>query len=314
MDKISFIPQMRGFIAKMQEDRLPPNAVKLYLCLFDVFNKSCWRKEWVRVNVCRLKLCFGTNSSSMIYNNRRILEDFGYIQVRSGYDGHQRYTEFKLINLYDGNNVVPDIGTTCGTTLSDRTNPVPYAGTTCGTTLSNRTNPVPYAGTTCGTTHGTRYGTTSPSEPLHCKGSRLPNKKEEEKEGRLLQGIPNRESIQNIGSSPRDTGSQEHITTPTGSSNTAGASSGGIYQETFQVFGICFGREAQVDEKLDLIDLIKRYTRDSVEAALMAIADEHQAYSKELCQRYIQRQLCGLASPAPRRREPVPGWGGFRPA
>ena len=262
---------MKGFMTKMQEDRLPGNAVKLYICLFDVFNKSCWKKEWVRVTNDYIKMNFSTKSTSLLYNNRNMLKELGYIDFRMGYGAHHPYTEYKLINLYEA---LPDAQFLSEETCTSH---LPSTVTTNGTCTADYSSHLPSTVTTDGTTNGTTNGTSNTPEPLHCKGSRLPNKKEEEKEIPLPQGIPN-------------------------------------YNETFQAFTICFGREAQVEEKLGLIDLIKKYNKDSVEAALLSIADEHQAYSKELCQKHIQRQLYGLTAPAPRRQAPVPGWKGFRQA
>ena len=275
MNKISFIPQMRGFMAKMKEDGLPGNAVKLYMCLFDVFNKTCWKKEWVRISVYSLKLCFGSSSSSILYTNRKLLEDLGYIQVRSGYDTHKRYTEFKLINLYDEN---------------DASTLVPHTGTTPST------NPglVPYAGTTSGTRCGTTYGTTSPSDPLCSVAPPLPKNKEEEKEVPSVPSIPDTIGIHSKGNKD--------------------AQADGSAQQSYEVFSICFGREPSVQEKLQLMTFLRTYGSDKVEAAILAMADAGTAYSQSQCLRQIQRQVYGIASPAPRRREPVPGWGGFRPA
>ncbi len=311
MDRISFIPQMRGFMAKMQEDRLPGNAVKLYICLFDVFNKSCWKKEWVRVSVDCLKICFGRNSHSLIYSNRKLLEDSGYIQVRSGHDAHHRYTEFKLLKLYD------DYGSTTEASASQYTH-FPDTGTGSGKHPTKCPSPegtyFPNAGTQSGTESGTHFGKGSTSEALPHKASQLPKKKEVEIEVPHLRSIPSTGSIQHIDRTSMDTGARvTYLPGTVVGGDAARASSGGGYEETYQVFGICFGREAEVEEKLSLIELIRQYNKDNVEAALLVIADEHQAYTKELCKKHIQRQLYGLTA-RERRPSQVPGWDGFRPA
>ena len=77
MQKISYIHQMNGFLARMSEDALPANAVMLYLILFKSFNRTCWQQEWIKFTIQQLMAFTHVGSPNTVYNMRSLLKDLG---------------------------------------------------------------------------------------------------------------------------------------------------------------------------------------------------------------------------------------------
>lgn len=266
--EISYVRQMNGFMARMQADHLSGNAVKLYLCLFDAFNKGYWKKDWLRLTTGQLKLLLGTSSTSLIYSNRKCLEDLGYIQVRRGYVANRPYTEFRLIPL-GGKSSPQEAARIPAKRISD----------------------------------GISHGISNAPQPLSHKAPPLPKTEDyKDKYTTPHKSIPGRESINiNTNTSPAAPQPQEMPSVTQAD-----------FEEIYQVFEVCFGREASTQEKISLVRCLQDKGREPVETALIAMGEAQEAYSPELCQRHIQHQLYASKEPAPRRQEPVAGWPRFR--
>ena len=268
--EISYVCQMNGFMAKMQEDHLPSNAVKLYICLFDSFNKAYWKKDWLRLSTDQLKLLLGTSSTSLIYNNRKCLEDLGYIQVRRGYVANRPYTEFRLIPL-GGKSTPQEAAMIPAKRISD----------------------------------GISNGISNAPQPLSHKAP--PPPKTEDYKDRYTtphNSIPSREGINiNINTTPVAAPKQPQEPPSVTQAD---------FEEIYQVFEVCFGREASTQEKISLVRQLQAKGREPVETALTAMGEAQEAYSPELYQKHIQHQLYASKKPVPRRQEPVAGWTRFR--
>ena len=99
MQKISYIHQMNGFLARMSEDALPANAVMLYLILFKSFNRTCWQQEWMKFTIQQLMAFTHVGSPNTVYNMRSLLKDLGYIDYRQVPGGSRNQTEYRLLPL-----------------------------------------------------------------------------------------------------------------------------------------------------------------------------------------------------------------------
>lgn len=99
MQKISYIHQMNGFLARMSEDALPANAVMLYLILFKSFNRTCWQQEWIKFTIQQLMAFTHVGSPNTVYNMRSLLKDLGYIDYRQVPGGNRNQTEYRLLPL-----------------------------------------------------------------------------------------------------------------------------------------------------------------------------------------------------------------------
>ena len=99
MQKISYIHQMNGFLARMSEDALPANAVMLYLILFKSFNRTCWQQEWIKFTIQQLMAFTHVGSPNTVYNMRSLLKDLGYIDYRQVPGGSRNQTEYRLLPL-----------------------------------------------------------------------------------------------------------------------------------------------------------------------------------------------------------------------
>ena len=327
MSKISYINQMNAFLERREVDCLPPSAVLIYLVLFKEFNKTKWKYEWLTLPTRKLTCLIGNNSASFLYSNRRILVDLEYIQIRQSGSALHRRTEYHLVPLYDikfSAGIVDDeefyqpeyvpvevanYGTKCGTLTNSPNAPVP----------SN----VPSGGTKYGTKNGTKSGTLTDSQPLCPKASQAPKNKIEEKDKNLSGSIPQYEGIQ----SPK-TNQQEEAQPIIPKSPTEEE-----YHLCFDTYNVCLNREPTYDEKMKLVELVRKYSAKNVLEALNQLYEKALNESPEIvvtshkrgkpdslhialeaCEKLLWQRKMGLDKPMPRRTEPVKGWEDFRPA
>lgn len=371
MSRLSYISQMNGFLEKREFDCLSPGAVLLYLVLFKEFNKTKWKYDWLTLTTRKLTCLIGNNSASFLYSNRRILVDLEYIQIRQSGSALHRRTEYHLVPLYDikfsagivddeefyqpeyvpvegtnygtsadlAENCVPsggtNHGTQCGTksgTLTDLPmNNVPFGGANHGTksgTLTQSPNEpvpsnVPYGGTKCGTKNGTKSGTLTASQPLCPKASQSPKNKIEEKDKNLSGSIPQYEGIQSPKTNQQEE-AQPRIPKPPTEEE---------FHLCFDTYNVCLNREPNYDEKMKLVELVRKYTAKNVLEALNHLYEKalnelpeivvtsHKRgkpdslkITLETCEKLLWQRKMGLDKPMPRRTEPVKGWEDFRPA
>ncbi len=99
MQKFSYINQMNGFLTRMSDDALPANAVMLYLILFNRFNRSCWRQEWMKFTLQQLMAFSHIGSPNTVYSMRSLLKELGYIDYRPSRNGSRSQTEYRLLPL-----------------------------------------------------------------------------------------------------------------------------------------------------------------------------------------------------------------------
>ena len=349
MSRLSYINQMNGFLEKREIDCLPPGAVLLYLVLFKEFNKTKWKYDWLTLTTRKLTCLIGNNSASFLYSNRRILVDLEYIQIRQSGSALHRRTEYHLIPLYDIKfsagivddeefyqpEYVPVEGATYGTQSGTLTNlpeeNVPFEGTNhgtqCGTKSGTLTNPpnepvpsnVPSGGTKC----GTKSGTLTASQPLCPKASQSPKNKIEEKDKNLSGSIPQYEGIQSPKTNQQEE-TQPRIPKPPTEEE---------FHLCFDTYNVCLNREPTYDEKMKLIELVRKYTAKNVLEALNHLYEKALNESPEIvvtshkrgkpdslhitleaCEKLLWQRKMGLDKPMPRRTEPVKGWEDFRPA
>ena len=349
MSRLSYINQMNGFLEKREIDCLPPGAVLLYLVLFKEFNKTKWKYDWLTLTTRKLTCLIGNNSASFLYSNRRILVDLEYIQIRQSGSALHRRTEYHLIPLYDIKfsagivddeefyqpEYVPVEGATYGTQSGTLTNlpeeNVPFEGTNhgtqCGTKSGTLTNPpnepvpsnVPSGGTKC----GTKSGTLTASQPLCPKASQSPKNKIEEKDKNLSGSIPQYEGIQSPKTNQQEE-AQPRIPKPPTEEE---------FHLCFDTYNVCLNREPTYDEKMKLIELVRKYTAKNVLEALNHLYEKALNESPEIvvtshkrgkpdslhitleaCEKLLWQRKMGLDKPMPRRTEPVKGWEDFRPA
>ena len=92
---------MNGFLTRMDEDALPANAVMLYLILFQKFNRSCWRQEWMKFTLQQLMAFSHVGSPNTVYSMRSLLKELGYIDYRPAQNGNRSQTEYRLLPLFN---------------------------------------------------------------------------------------------------------------------------------------------------------------------------------------------------------------------
>ena len=325
----------------MQVDCLPPSAVLIYLVLFKEFNKTKWKYEWLTLPTRKLTCLIGNNSASFLYSHRRILIELEYIQIRQSGSLRNRLTEYRLVPLYDvgtSNNSqndeeiyadeeipqyegVPADGTQHGTHCGT------HHGTHHGTPAELPDESVPSQGTQHGTHHGTNYGThhgtPTASQPLCPKASQSPKNKIEEKDKNLSGSIPQYEGIQSPKTNQQEE-TQPRIPKPPTEEE---------YHLCFDTYNVCLNREPTYDEKMKLVELVRKYSAKNVLEALNHLYEKALNESPDIvvtshkrgkpdslhitleaCEKLLWQRKMGLDKPMPRRTEPVKGWEDFRPA
>ena len=294
MSRLSYISQMNGFLEKREIDCLPPGAVLLYLVLFKEFNKTKWKYDWLTLTTRKLTCLIGNNSASFLYSNRRILVDLEYIQIRQSGSALHRRTEYHLVPLYDIKfsagivddeefyqpEYVPVEGTNYGTSADLAENCVPSGGTNhgtqCGTksgTLTQSPNePVPSNVPYGGTKNGTKSGTLTASQPLCPKASQSPKNKIEEKDKNLSGSIPQYEGIQSPKTNQQEE-AQPRIPKPPTEEE---------FHLCFDTYNVCLNREPTYDEKMKLVELVRKYTAKNVLEALNHLYEKALNESPEI--------------------------------
>ena len=311
MSRLSYINQMNGFLERREVDCLPPSAVLIYLVLFKEFNKTKWKYEWLTLPTRKLTCLIGNNSASFLYSHRRILIELEYIQIRQSGSLRNRLTEYRLVPLYD-------VGTSNNSQNDEEIyadDEIPqYEGVPADGTQH---------GTHCGTHHGTHHGTPTASQPLCPKASQAPKNKIEEKDKNLSGSIPQYEGIQ----SPK-TNQQEEAQPIIPKSPTEEE-----YHLCFDTYNVCLNREPTYDEKMKLVELVRKYSAKNVLEALNHLYEKALNESPDIvvtshkrgkpdslhitleaCEKLLWQRKMGLDKPMPRRTEPVKGWEDFRPA
>lgn len=337
MSKISYINQMNAFLERREVDCLPPSAVLIYLVLFKEFNKTKWKYEWLTLPTRKLTCLIGNNSASFLYSHRRILIELEYIQIRQSGSLRNRLTEYRLVPLYDSgtsNNSqndeeiyaddeipryegVPADGTQHGTHCGT------HHGTHHGTPAELPAESVPSQGTHHGTHYGTHHGTPTTSQPLCPKASQSPKNKIEEKDKNLSGSIPQYEGIQSPKTNQQEEAQPRIPKPPTE----------GEFHLCFDTYNVCLNREPTYDEKMKLVELVRKYTANNVLEALNHLYEKALNESPDIvvtshkrgkpdslhitleaCEKLLWQRKMGLDKPMPRRTEPVKGWEDFRPA
>ena len=200
-------------------------------------------------------------------------------------------------------------------------------GTQCGTLTDLPTNNVPFEGTNhgtqCGTKNGTKSGTLTASQPLCPKASQSPKNKIEEKDKNLSVSIPQYEGIQSSEINQQEE-AQPRIPKPPTEKE---------FHLCFDTYNVCLNREPNYDEKMKLVELVRKYSAKNVLEALNhlyekalnespdIIVTSHKRgkpdslkITLETCEKLLWQRKMGLDKPMPRRTEPVKGWEDFRPA
>ena len=295
----------------MQVDCLPPSAVLIYLVLFKEFNKTKWKYEWLTLPTRKLTCLIGNNSASFLYSHRRILIELEYIQIRQSGSLRNRLTEYRLVPLYD-----------VGTSNNSQNDEEIYADEEIP-----QYEGVPADGTQHGTHHGTNYGThhgtPTASQPLCPKASQSPKNKIEEKDKNLSGSIPQYEGIQSPKTNQQEEAQPKIPKPPTEEE----------FHLCFDTYNVCLNREPTYDEKMKLIELVRKYTAKNVLEALNQLYEKALNESPEIvvtshkrgkpdslhitleaCEKLLWQRKMGLDKPMPRRTEPVKGWEDFRPA
>ena len=307
MSKISYINQMNAFLERREVDCLPPSAVLIYLVLFKEFNKTKWKYEWLTLPTRKLTCLIGNNSASFLYSHRRILIELEYIQIRQSRSLRNRLTEYRLVPLYD-----------VGTSNNSQNDEEIYADDKIP-----QYEGVPADGTHCGTHHGTHYGTPTASQPLCPKASQSPKNKIKEKDKNLSGSIPQYEGIQSPKTNQQEE-AQPRIPKPPTEEE---------FHLCFDTYNVCLNREPTYDEKMKLVELVRKYTAKNVLEALNHLYEKALNESPEIvvtshkrgkpdslhitleaCEKLLWQRKMGLDKPMPRRTEPVKGWEDFRPA
>ena len=295
----------------MQVDCLPPSAVLIYLVLFKEFNKTKWKYEWLTLPTRKLTCLIGNNSASFLYSHRRILIELEYIQIRQSGSLRNRLTEYRLVPLYDvgtSNNSQNDEEIYADEEIPQYEG-VPADGTQHGTHY--------------GTHHGTHHGTPTASQPLCPKASQSPKNKIEEKDKNLSGSIPQYEGIQSPKTNQQEE-TQPRIPKPPTEEE---------YHLCFDTYNVCLNREPTYDEKMKLVELVRKYTAKNVLEALNHLYEKALNESPDIvvtshkrgkpdslhitleaCEKLLWQRKMGLDKPMPRRTEPVKGWEDFRPA
>ena len=289
----------------------------------------------------KLTCLIGNNSASFLYSHRRILIELEYIQIRQSGSLRNRLTEYRLVPLYDvgtSNNSqndeeiyaddeipqyegVPADGTQHGTHCGT------HHGTHHGTPADSQNDTVPSSvpsqGTHHGTHYGTHHGTPTASQPLCPKASQSPKNKIEEKDKNLSGSIPQYEGIQSPKTNQQEE-AQPRIPKPPTEEE---------FHLCFDTYNVCLNREPNYDEKMKLIELVRKYTAKNVLEALNHLYEKALNESPDIvvtshkrgkpdslhitleaCEKLLWQRKMGLDKPMPRRTEPVKGWEDFRPA
>ena len=208
---------------------------------------------------------------------------------------------------------------------------VPVEGANYGTKSGTLTNPpnepvpsnVPSGGTKCGTKNGTKSGTLTASQPLCPKASQSPKNTIEEKDKNLSGSIPQYEGIQSPKTNQQEE-AQPRIPKPPTEEE---------FHLCFDTYNVCLNREPNYDEKIKLVELVRKYTAKNVLEALNHLYEKALNESPEIvvtshkrgkpdslhitleaCEKLLWQRKMGLDKPMPRRTEPVKGWEDFRPA
>ena len=295
----------------MQVDCLPPSAVLIYLVLFKEFNKTKWKYEWLTLPTRKLTCLIGNNSASFLYSHRRILIELEYIQIRQSGSLRNRLTEYRLVPLYD-----------VGTSNKSQNDEEIYADEEI-TQYEGVPADGTQHGTHYGTHHGTHHGTPTASQPLCPKASQSPKNKIEEKDKNLSGSIPQYECIQSPKTNQQEE-AQPRIPKPPTEEE---------YHLCFDTYNVCLNREPTYDEKMKLVELVRKYTAKNVLEALNHLYEKALNESPDIvvtshkrgkpdslhitleaCEKLLWQRKMGLDKPMPRRTEPVKGWEDFRPA
>ena len=333
MSKISYINQMNAFLERREVDCLPPSAVLIYLVLFKEFNKTKWKYEWLTLPTRKLTCLIGNNSASFLYSHRRILIELEYIQIRQSGSLRNRLTEYRLVPLYDvgtSNNSQNDEEIYANDEIpqyegvpADGTQHGTHCGTHHGTPAELPDESVPSQGTHHGTHYGTHHGTPTASQPLCPKASQSPKNKIEEKDKNLSGSIPQYEGIQSPKTNQQEEAQPKIPKPPTEEE----------YHLCFDTYNVCLNREPTYDEKMKLVELVRKYTAKNVLEALNQLYEKALNESPEIivtshkrgkpdslhitleaCEKLLWQRKMALDKPMPRRTEPVKGWEDFRPA
>ena len=262
----------------------------LYLVLFKEFNKTKWKYEWLTLTTRKLTCLIGNNSASFLYSHRRILIELEYIQIRQSGSLRNRLTEYRLVPLYDvgtSNNSqndeeiyaddeipqyegVPADGTQHGTHCGT------HHGTHHGTPADSQNDTVPSSvpsqGTHHGTHYGTHHGTPTASQPLCPKASQSPKNKIEEKDKNLSGSIPQYEGIQSPKTNQQEE-AQPRIPKPPTEEE---------FHLCFDTYNVCLNREPTYDEKMKLVELVRKYTAKNVLEALNHLYEKALNESPEI--------------------------------
>ena len=263
----------------------------------------------------KLTCLIGNNSASFLYSHRRILIELEYIQIRQSGSLRNRLTEYRLVPLYDvgtSNNSQNDEEIYADDEIPHYEG-VPADGTQHG----------PHCGTHHGTHYGTHHGTPTASQPLCPKASQSPKNKIEEKDKNLSGSIPQYEGIQSPKTNQQEE-AQPRIPKPPTEEE---------FHLCFDTYNVCLNREPTYDEKMKLIELVRKYTAKNVLEALNHLYEKALNESPEIvvtshkrgkpdslhitleaCEKLLWQRKMGLDKPMPRRTEPVKGWEDFRPA
>ena len=295
----------------MQVDCLPPSAVLIYLVLFKEFNKTKWKYEWLTLPTRKLTCLIGNNSASFLYSHRRILIELEYIQIRQSGSLRNRLTEYRLVPLYD-----------VGTSNKSQNDEEIYADEEI-TQYEGVPADGTQHGTHYGTHHGTHHGTPTASQPLCPKASQAPKNKIEEKDKNLSGSIPQYEGIQSPKTNQQEE-TQPRIPKPPTEEE---------YHLCFDTYNVCLNREPTYDEKMKLVELVRKYSAKNVLEALNHLYEKALNESPDIvvtshkrgkpdslhitleaCEKLLWQRKMGLDKPMPRRTEPVKGWEDFRPA
>ena len=202
-----------------------------------------------------------------------------------------------------------------------------HHGTHHGTPADSQNNTVPSSvpsqGTHHGTHYGTHHGTPTASQPLCPKASQAPKNKIEEKDKNLSGSIPQYEGIQSPEINQQEE-AQPRIPKPPTEEE---------FHLCFDTYNVCLNREPTYDEKMKLVELVRKYSAKNVLEALNHLYEKALNESPEIivtshkrgkpdslkitletCEKLLWQRKMGLDKPMPRRTEPVKGWEDFRPA
>lgn len=284
-----------------------------------------WKYEWLTLPTRKLTCLIGNNSASFLYSHRRILIELEYIQIRQSGSLRNRLTEYRLVPLYD-------IGTSNNSQNDEEIytddeipqyDGVPADGTHCGTHHGTPDDLPTESVPSQGTHYGTHHGTPTASQPLCPKASQSPKKKIEEKDKNLSGSIPQYEGIQSPKTNQQEEAQPKIPKPPTEEE----------FHLCFDTYNVCLNREPTYDEKMKLVELIRKYTAKNVLEALNHLYEKALNESPDIvvtshkrgkpdslkitleaCEKLLWQRKMGLDKPMPRRTEPVKGWEDFRPA